>query len=332
MQKEIKGVSQAVLFAALTFSPAWAAAAAPVGIEVMEEVEVARFTPAEEPLQFSVQAGAGFLSGELNEYVYAAPELPKHRLSELTWNVDRLLMGRFSASVDYRDWLTFTMDSWWKLSDGSGSMEDSDWRVVGEDWTDWSSSDTDITSASILDVNANMTFFRRYNYVLQGILGLKRDHFEMVASGGRFIYSTNGFRNDQGRFPDEAGATYEQTMTAPYLGLGFSAVFTNNISLSGRVTYSPFVKGEATDNHHMRNLVTEDEISGGDLFTLGFSVGWAFRENFVWNISTGYQRYENTRGDSTYRFYDTGEVVEHKDGIGMSQEMVQFSSSVTYTF
>ncbi len=332
MKKEMKRVQQVVVFIVLALIPGYGVAAPRISLDPVKEVEMVPAATAAQPLQFSARVGLGIFGGELNEYVYI-PEIPKlYRLSGLTWDIDSLLMGRVGASMQYKQWLTLTLDSWLKLSDGSGYLNDYDWLIFGEDWTHWSGSDADVTSASIFDISANIEFFRRYNYILSGILGFKRDNFEMVAKGGKFIYSTNNFRDTYGKFPNVPGVTYEQTMTAPYIGLGFSAAFTNNIALSGRAIYSPFAEGEATDHHHLRNLVIEDDISDGDMFAVDFSVDWAFQQNIVWNVSTGYQQYNNATGDSTYSFNDTGEVLKYEDGAGMSQEMFQVSSSLIYTF
>ncbi len=330
MKTKMKRVQQVAAFMVLAFVPAYGVAAPMISLDPAKEVEMVT-TPVGKHLEFSVRAGLGVFTGELNEYVYA-PELSMHRLSGLTWDVNSLVMGRLGASMRYKDWLTLTADSWWKLFDGDGTLNDYDWLAIGADWTHWSESDADVSSASIIDLSADMEFFRRNNYTLSGILGFKRDHFEMVASGGDFIYSTRGFRDSRGSFPHVPGVTYEQTMTSPYIGLGFSAVFSSNIGLSGRAIYSPFVEGEATDHHHLRNLVVEDEVSGGDMFALDLSMDWAFQQNLAWNVSTGYQRYHTTTGDATYFFNDTGEVLEYGNGIGMSQEMLQVSSSLTYSF
>ncbi len=332
MKKEMKRIQQIAAFVVLAFIPGHGTAAPQISLDPVKDVEMATFTPAAQPLQFSARVGLGFFRGELNEYVYV-PEIPKkYRLSGLVWDVDSLLMGRVGGSMQYKEWLTLTVDSWLKLSDGSGYLNDYDWLIVGEDWTHWSKSDADVTSASIFDVSANIEFFRKYNYILRGIVGFKRDHFEIVANGGKFIYSTYNFRDTTGKLPGVPGVTYEQTMTAPYIGLGFSAAFTNNIALSGRAIYSPFAEGEATDHHHLRNLVVKDEVSGGDMFAFDLSVDWAFQHNLVWNVSTGFQQYNNATGDSVYSFNDTGEVVTHEDGTGMSQEMFQVSSNLIFTF
>ncbi len=326
----MKRVQQFAVFMGLVFVPAYGVTAPRIGLDPVKEVEMVSASPGK-PLQFSVRAGLGFFTGELNEYVYL-PELAMHRLSALTWDIDRLMMGKLGASIQYKKWLTLTVDSWWKLPDGEGTLNDYDWIIAGEDWTHWSRSNTDISSASILDASANVEFFQRHNYALHGILGFKRDSFEMVAKGGKFIYSEDDFRDTTGSFPSVPVLTYEQTMTSPYIGFGFSAAFTDNIALSGRAIYSPFVDGKATDQHHLRNLVIKDEASGGDMFAFDFSVKWAFQQNLAWDISAGYQKYKTIIGDSTNLFSNSGEVVKQENGVGMNQEMIRFSSSLTYTF
>ncbi len=315
----------------LAFAPVGSFAAAPANMEPAQEVEMAVPTFSGKDFQFAVRTGVGYFSGEMNEYVYKSEESPEH-LSQLIWDIDSLLMGKIGLSMQYKEWLTIIADGWWKLSDGSGEMDDYDWRAPMEEWTDWSNSDIDVTSASIFDLSANMVFFRRYNYVLQGIVGIKRDNLEALACGGEYLYSGRGFRDSTGFFPDIPGIRYEQTMTSPYIGLGFEASFSDNISLSGRAIFSPLVNGEATDHHYLRSMVIEEDSDDGKMFAFDLSVGWTFRQNFVWNISAGYQKYDTIRGDALYHFNDIGMIDNYENGKGMDQEMMHLSTGLTYMF
>ncbi len=333
MKKRMMQVQKAVISMMLLCLPGYGFAATPTGMEAQEEVEMAVPALSGKSLQFAVRTGVGYFTGKMNEDVYdPEPGTPIYHLSHLGWDIDSLVMGKIGASIQYKQWLTIIADSWWKLSDGNGSVDDYDWMFTAEDWSHWSQGDADVISASIVDISANITFLHRNNYILQGILGFKRDRLEMRDHGGKFIYSEFGFRDSVGFFPDIPGLGYDQTMTSPYIGIGFLAFFSNNISLSGRAIFSPFVKGEATDHHYLRNLVTEDEISDGKMFAVDLSVGWAFWHNFIWDISAGYQKYQDTTGDSTYMFNDIGITTEYEDGTGMGQELVRLSTGLTYSF
>lgn len=305
--------------------------AADVPVNKPQEKTTAKKPVPETTLHFSLRAGVGYFKGELKEEVYSS-RVDRRRLSQLTWDIDSVVMGNIGMSCNYKDWLTLNIDSWLKITDGSGSMDNYDWMLIDANWSDWSYSDTDVSSASIFDANLDMIFFQNPTYKLSGIIGIKRDHFETVASGGHYIYSRDGFRNTIGVFPDVRGISYEQTMTAPYLGMGLSAELTSTITLSGRFIYSPFVDGKATDHHYLRNLVVEDEVTSSDMSAFDLSVGWKFFENLIWNINIGYQKYNTATGDSSYYYYNTGESKRFENSSGMGQQLTRFSTSLTYLF
>lgn len=119
---------------------------------------------------------------ELPFYLQGAhwPQSNNHKASELTWEIDNLYM----IGVN-------------------GVLEVNDWKVPGDEWTDWSHhEDTDVTDGSIIDLNANFAFFRTQNAVLTGMVGYKRDNFGWESRGGDYVYSSGGFRNSQGSFAD----------------------------------------------------------------------------------------------------------------------------------
>ncbi len=293
------------------------------------EQKIATYPSSSGDFQFSLFTGVGYVTGEMNEYVYEPDS--GHKNSQLIWDIDNLVMGKIGASVQYKNAVTIKIDSWWKLSDGSGNMEDYDWVIDGvTDWSDWSKSNTDITAASIIDISANYAFFHYKNYTLQGIFGFKRDHFNILATGGKYIYSENGFRDETGSFPDVPGIGYKQTWQSIYAGLGVVAFFPEKFLLSGRAIFSPFVDGKAIDHHYMRNIVTEDKIRNGRVFAVEVSAGWAFRPDFIWNVAVDYQKYSTSKGDS--RWEENGHPDYLENAAGMEQESLKFSTGITYTF
>lgn len=305
----------------------------PVAVAPGETTEVLEIAPASKAVRFTLGVGAGYLSGESTELVYW-PEANNHKASELTWEIDNLYMIGVNGVLEVGNWLSFNFDGWFKATDGDGSMDDYDWQVPGYEWTDWSHhEDTDVTDGSMVDVSANFSFFKAQNAVLTGIVGYKRDNFGWEARGGDFTYSSGGFRNYRGSFPDgELGISYEQTLESLYGGLGFSAQFTNRFQLAGRVIYSPFVQGEATDYHHMRNLVTYDDFEDGDLIAFDISGTWGFTDNLGLEVGFRYQKYDTMQGDSEWHYNDQGVVVNYDDAGGMDQTSIMLSTSLQYTF
>ena len=243
-------------------------------------------------------------------------------------------MVGFTGDLQVGSWLSFSFDGWFKATDGEGTMDDYDWQDPGYEWTDWSHhEDTDVTDGSIIDVSANFSFFQNHNVVLTGIVGYKRDNFGWVSRGGDYTYSSGGFRNYSGSFADgELGISYEQTMDTFYGGLGFSAEFTQRFRLAGRVIYSPFVQGEATDYHHMRNLVTYDDFEDGDLIAFDITGTFGLTEKLGLEIGFSYQSYDTMQGDSEWHFNDQGVVAYLDNGAGMDQTSTMLTASLQYSF
>jgi plasminogen activator len=286
----------------------------------------------EKPVDFTLRVGTGYLTGESNEMVYW-PDVNNHKASELTWKIDNLFMIGFGASLRTGKWFTVNFDGWFKITDGDGTMDDYDWRQPGGPWTDWSHhEDTDVTDGSMIDINGEVSFLRTSVVTLNGILGYKRDNFGWVSRGGEYIYSVNGFRDADGSFNDNALAiSYEQTLEVPYFGVGIKADFGKS-KLDVRTIFSPFVKGEAVDHHHMRNLVTYDDFSDGDIIGVDVAGSYMFSDNFSMEVGLSFQSYDTMQGDSEWHYNDVGQVVFVNDGAGMDQESAMMSVSFLYTF
>ncbi|BHH85391.1 omptin family outer membrane protease [Desulforhopalus sp. 52FAK] len=334
--KQISGgkiyVSAVVLGIIMVLSgSAYGAATGPVAVAPAKTEQVVEVAPATSAVRFTLGVGAGYLTGESTEFVYV-PELNNHKLSELTWEIDNLFMVGVNGVLEIGTWVSFNFDGWFKATDGDGTMDDNDWLVPGYDWTHWSHhEDTDVTDGSIIDVSANFAFFRSQNAVLTGIVGYKRDNFGWEARGGDYVYSSSGFRDSSGSFPDgELGVSYEQTLDSFYGGLGFSAGFSNRFSLAGRIIYSPFVQGEATDYHHMRNIVFYDDFEDGDLIAFDLSGTFDITESLGLEVGFQYQKYDTMQGDA--EVHSNGVVGYYNDGAGMDQQSMMVSTSLLYTF
>lgn len=308
------------------------AAGGPVAVSPGPTTSTAVLTQPSSPVTFSVDLGAGYLTGESKEVVFA-PTLGNYKTSELTWEIDNLYMVGIGASLSVHQWLAVNFTGWFKATDGEGTLDDYDFLIVGQDWTDWSHhEDTDVTDGSIIDLNVGLSFFRTDTVNFEALVGYKRDNFGWEASGGDFIYSEGGFRNTTGSF--SAGVpviSYEQTFSSPYLGLGMAAKF-NAFELGGRLIYSPLVQGEADDQHFLRSLVTSDDGEDGDLIAFDITGSYAITEHLAVEMGYSYQRYDMMQGDSVWTFQEEGVVILFPDGAGMEQTSSLFSAGLRYRF
>jgi len=307
--------------------PAVQGSTATVVKDAMTEVESDQF-----PVTFSGRLGLGYLSGQAHEYVYWADK-GNHTASELIWDIDSVYMFGIGGSVRPLNWLNINADIWFNVADGDGYMEDYDWQMVGMAWTDQSKHDnTDVTTAVVFDVNVEMTMFSTGTVSFNGIAGYRHDTFEWDARGGSYIYSIDSFRDSSGTFPsNQKGITYEQVFDVPYVGIGFVGDF-DRFHLTAKVTGSIFVSGEATDQHHARNLVTYDDFSGESMLAFDVSLGYDITESIGITASFAYEKYDTMTGDSEWHFDDVGEVYNLTDGAGADLETSMLSINMTYLF
>lgn len=317
------------LFLLLSTNPV--TAAGPVAVAPGKNKKMSVEPPAA-PVTFTIDLGAGYLSGESTEMVYW-PSLGNHKASELTWKIDNLYMVGLGASMRFKERLAVNLSGWFKAFDGEGSMDDYDWAVPGGDWTDWSHHEnTDVTEGSMLDLNVEFSLVKTDTVALKSIIGYKRDTFGWEAYGGKFIYSENGFRDTAGTFSDNLAVIgYEQTFTTVYVGMGVAAKF-DAFELCGRLIYSPLVQGEATDNHYLRNLVTEDEGEDGDLVAIELAGSYFFTPKLALEMAYSYQRYDTMQGDSEWQYRNEGVTLIFDDAAGMDHTSSLTSLSLRYTF
>ena len=322
------------LYAASVILLGWtqaAVAAGPVAVAPGKGGEVI-MADTSSPVKFSVSVGAGYLTGEANELVYW-PSVGNHKASELTWKIDNLFMVGIGAKLKVQNWLTINVDGWFKAVDGDGTMDDYDWLVPGQDWTDWSHHEnTDVTDGSIFDVNAEFAFFHSESVAFKAIAGYKRDNFGWEAYGGDYVYSESGFRDTAGSIPSGISViSYEQTYTSLYVGLGVEAYF-SKFELASRLIYSPIAQGEATDNHYLRNLVTYDDCEDGDMIAFDISGNYLINSNLSVMMAYSYQKYDTMQGDSEWQYRDEGLAYYIVDGAGMDQTSSLFTVSLRYMF
>jgi len=284
------------------------------------------------PVAFSGRLGVGYLTGQAHEYVYWADQ-GGHTASDLIWDIDSVYMFGLGGSIRPLSWLNINADIWFNIADGDGYMEDYDWQVVGMAWTDQSKHDnTDVTTAVMFDVNVEMTMFSTGTVSFNGIAGYRHDTFEWEAQGGSYIYSIDAFRDTSGTFPqDMHGITYEQSFDVPYVGIGFTADF-DRVHIAAKVTGSTFVSGKATDQHHVRDLVTYDDFSGESMLAFDISFGYDITESLGIAASFAYEKYDTMTGDSEWHFNDVGEVYILADGAGADLETSMLSFKMTYLF
>jgi plasminogen activator len=270
----------------------------------------------------------GYLNGMSNENVYV-PEIG-HKLSELNWDIDNVYMMGLGASISPLSWLKFNADVWFKLNDGDGNMRDYDWFYIGEQYTLYSRSDNlDLTRGLKVDINSELTFYRYEKSRFYGILGFKWDSWKWQATGG--VYNYYGV---QGAFADVPGITYEQNFYAPYFGLGMSSTLSQTpITFSGRVFISPYVWGDDKDQHHMRNLVFEEDFDSGTMGGVEVKGAYSFTDHFSLALGYEYQKYNEMKAGTKVTDTRTGQVTRYggdESGMDNYTSLLSLTAEVSF--
>lgn len=285
-------------------------------------------------LVVSGRMSLNLLHGESGEYVYEPSR--NHKLSELQWQIEDVYMLGLGGSISPLAWLKLNADLWFKLNKGSGNMDDFDWYIENFQYTDWSHHENvDLTRGVMFDINAEMTFYEYMANRFYGIVGFKYDTWEWEAFGGSYTYSTFALYDTVGSFADdEKVISYEQNYYAPYIGLGFSSDLSETpLTFSGRVIYSPFVSGDDKDQHHLRDLVFEEEYDSGTLFSCDLTGSYHFTSNITMTLAYHFQLYDEMRGSTTITDNVTGQKTFFSgDVAGMDHSSHMFSLGVEYMF
>jgi len=283
----------------------------------------------EETPFFEARMSMGYLRGEAGEYVYV-PEY-NHKLSELDWKFKDVYMFNLGASLSPTPWLTFNIDGWINMNEGDNTMDDYDWMYLNSSYTHWSHHDeTNMKTAFIFDLSADMTFYQYQTSKFYGILGFKYDTYEWEAFGGSYIYYNQPFSiSDSTKV-----ITYEQNYYAPYIGVGFSSnLWETPLNFSGRFIFSPYVWGDDKDQHHLRSLVFEEDFDSGTMVALDLTGKYFWTKDFTTWLSFHYQDYSEMKGETTTTDTTTGvQTTTTGDVAGMDSHAMLVSLGVSLSF
>ncbi len=302
----------------------------------------------ESKIPISISISTGVLNGESEEYVYDGSS----KLSKLTWDLDNVPVIGIDTSVKLNDKFSVNFSGWTKISESSGNMEDYDWYLGdSEPWTDYSSSDTELDEAYMLDINTSYLLYKKDSSSITGELGFRHDRYKWNAYGGYGTYSNyyattfdDFFRTGDVVFDDEKTISYDQEFYAPYLGLTFNTKKDKWV-ISSYVRGSLWAWGEAKDVHYYSGYTVNDSIyvSGSDSVTykdefeniaylsLGLNIGYTIMENLMINLSGNFQKYFRETGDDT-EYYSDGTTYYYEDGAGTSNYSYMVSLGATYIF
>ena len=281
-------------------------------------------------LMFDARISTGVQSVLGNEYVYYPPE--DRTVSKLIWDTKSLAMMGIGGSLNFQHKYTFNVDYWFSMSKADSKMTDYDWLVRGYEWTHRSiHEDTEVSSASIFDINVEVNALQIDTTTLSALVGYRQDSYEWKAYGGTFIYSVKDFRDTSGEFQDGLlGLTYKQTWKSTYLGLKVDTQLTSLFNLHAKLIYAPSVTGEAIDHHHLRNLVATDTFEDNTMYAIALGMDYKISNALTFNLTYQYQKFDTVTGDTKWN--ENNQVRHLSKYAGADLETSMLSMSLNYQF
>lgn len=274
----------------------------------------------------------GLANVKAHELVY----IGSYKLSELIWDTNNAFMvgGDVSATLAPSWGLKLNARLSTAIGKPDSTMDDYDWLVVGADWSDWSHHDnTDLKKGLTADVNlsANLYANKSKTFVLDALLGYKRDQWKWGSVGGSFIYSTFTFRDTIGTFANIPVISYEQTIDTPYIGMAFEWT-ERYLTLGVKIIGSRFANAKAVDHHFLRSIVFTDTFKRGNMIGGDFDLTYHATENASFNIFYSFQSYFENRGNAANFDQSTGITTYFQNGAGMSLGYQTFGIGANYAF
>jgi len=289
----------------------------------------------DETLKTSLRMGLARLTGTANENINLGTFSENH-MSKLIWEIEPQYMAGLGFSIQ-KQWVVIHGDAWLPLTDGDSTMDDYDWIMEGQSWSDWSHhDDTSVTKAQIVDINAELLIPRlsSNHFTASVFLGFKYESFKWEARGGSYIYSMESYHDTTGEFtPGLLSVSYGQTYRTPYLGFGLRGNY-KNLDISGRFIGSTFAEGDSDDLHHLRNINISTDITGGNMYSFEIAANYKFLQHYSLELAYNYTSYDSMKGNVTYSEVVDSEIssIEYVDAGSMDLETSMISLFFIYSF
>ncbi len=258
---------------------------------------------------FTVGVEVGRMTAKSHEFVYDGG----HKLSELIWETDNATTVGITATGRTIGGLETRLRGSFTVQDDS-YMEDYDWLAgrlgfVGyNDWTHASyHEDTQLDHAFSLDAQVSKRVVGRGKPIGLNLLGgVRHTDIKWTAYGGRYVYSENGLHDSVGVFPDgEAGISYQQQFTSPYVGLEVGADTGRFSARAAGLLGMPVFSG-AEDDHWARRLNFDDDTGGHYMIGLEAQAAFDVTSHFGLTAGVRHERYTNSKGKSRVEDTTTG--------------------------
>lgn len=282
-----------------------------------------------------LSGGGGIIFLQSNEIVYARPGSSDH-LSQLIWqSTVPVLTG--AAKVRLPAGWSIKADA--RVATGGGYMEDYDWfgpYFKGYGFNDWTHrSQHDKTN---LDWYFNGSLLIGYDakvsdhVTITPDVGLDYTDVQWSAYGGKFVYSTAGYRDNQFTLPDSIkGITYRQQL--PALVAGINAEITQDrwvfdLAAHGGVTFN----ASGRDQHWLRDLHFTDTMQPSPIASVGATANYRMSKGVHLFLSGTATRIFTARGDTDVSDLAGNPLGSAADVAGLDHFSASISGGLKGTF
>ncbi|HEX2724466.1 MAG TPA: omptin family outer membrane protease [Beijerinckiaceae bacterium] len=255
--------------------------------------------------QVSAELFGGYLTGMSRELVYNVPG-DGSKLSQLNWQIDHAFV--LGGALGYRpwNWLELRARGWAHVS-SDNAMDDFDWLFGFNGFDSWSDlshhDDTRLAKAFQVDVSAAARVFKSGPLSVSALGGYRFLTMKWNAYGGRFVYSTDDFRDDIGTFPDrELQIAYQQWWHAPYLGLGLT-YRSGPLTVATELIGTPLVRGRDQD-HHVEIALFKENFSPSRMAGMSVSAELAMNRHLSLVGRVEAERFYEAKGSTTVFGFD----------------------------
>ncbi len=244
-------------------------------------------------LGFDIAIGTELMAGDTTysiggNVVYAdgQTENVQFPVSELEWPLDIWLArvdAGFTFTPSWRVNGTLKMD----ISDPDDHMVDRDWLTPSRPGQLDIFSETNVSDfdALIWDIDVEWSFYQTGQLTFYTGAGYLYQNFDYE---GQAIsqYSPSGLLGYDYTGTGEVGITYEITYDMFYFLIGSDFQVTPQLSLSGKLAFSPFTSAEDEDHHLLREKVSYGDMDG-TAFMFDLSVSYHFLPSLF--VEAGYE-------------------------------------------
>jgi outer membrane protease len=262
----------------------------------------------------------GITAIEANELVYQG----KWKVSQLIWESSAISTFTGQAKVDFDQF--FLRATGTIGINGDGHMRDYDWFIQDKPWTHRSvHPDTRLNHyfTGTIEAGREVLSYDGTTVSLGG--GVKYTDVKWTAWGGSYVYSSSGFRDLKGDFPDnEKGISYRQQWPVPFLGIDLTHS-EGPWTFAGAFQGGVAVNGKGTDDHWMRDLRFIDHVETTPAVMITGSAEYEVRPNTAFFVSGAFDQIIRGRADTDMIDTLNGGKRKFPDGAGADYMSVTVS-------